>query len=204
MALATYSDLQTSFANFLHRADLGAVIPDLIAMAEVRINGDLDARLQDTQTTLATTAGVQTVALPTDLINIRHFSVATDPIITMVYMTPDQANKEFSTSFTGTPINYTVIGSNASLYPKPDQDYGLNLIYKARIPALSITNTSNYLLSTYPNVYLYATLVKGAEYIGDSNMADAYQRMYEDAIGSVNSQDWYSGSTMRVKTDSSQ
>ena len=39
MALSTYTDLQASVANWLHRSDLTAVIPDLVGLAEGRLAG---------------------------------------------------------------------------------------------------------------------------------------------------------------------
>ena len=54
MALANYADLQASVANWLHRADLTAVIPDFVAIAEARMSADLDARDMDITTSLST------------------------------------------------------------------------------------------------------------------------------------------------------
>ena len=44
MALATYSDLKTSIANWLDRSDLTDVIPDFIALAETRHKRDFKIR----------------------------------------------------------------------------------------------------------------------------------------------------------------
>ena len=200
MALATYSDLQTSVANFLHRSDLTSVIPDLITLAETNINGDLDARLQDTKTSVSTVASTDYITLPTDLINIRHVSVETDPVYTLIYMTPDQFEKSYPTTATGIPNNYTVIGDKMYLGPTPDAVYGVDIIYKAKVPALSITNTTNYILTNYPNVYLYGALSEAAVYIKDTAIIQLVQAKYNEAIQSVNAQDWYSGSTMVVKS----
>lgn len=199
MSLATYSDLQTAVANFLHRADLSAIIPDFIALAEVRINGDLDARLQDTRVTLSTVAGTETVALPSDTINIRTLVCQGSPNVVLDYQTPDAISTAYTWGNSGTPQAYTVSGSNLILRPIPDAVYSLDTIYKARVP--TITSGSNWLLTTYPNVYLYGSLCEAAPYIKDDARVQLWESKYSEAIDSVNSQDWYSGSSMRVKTD---
>ena len=202
MSLASYSDLQTSIANFSHRTDLTSIIPDLITLAETRINGDLDARAQDTKSALATVASVESVAAPTDLINIRNLSISsTTPIVTLVYQAPDTYEIDHPWGVTGTPTKYTVIGANLYLAPTPDAVYTLDIVYKARVPSLSVTNTTNYLLTTYPMVYLAAAMCQVATYTRDAGMSAQWEQQYTDSIKSVNTQDWFSGSTMRIKSD---
>lgn len=200
MALANYADLQTAVAGFLHRSDLTDIIPDLIALAEIRINGDLDARMQDTKTTITCVESQEYVALPSDTINIRHLSVATTPVQTLDYMAPDAFYVAHPYGETGIPRAFTVIGSNAYLAPIPDSDYTLTDVYKARVPSLSI-NWTTWLMTNYPNVYLYATLCEAAPYIKADERVQLWEGRYNEAIDTVNSQDWYSGSTMRVRTD---
>ena len=49
MALGTYQDLRTSVASWLMRADMGAVIPDLITLAETRLNDTLRVAAMETR-----------------------------------------------------------------------------------------------------------------------------------------------------------
>jgi len=202
MSLDTYANLQTAIANFAHRSDLTAVLPDLITLAEVRINGDLDARLQDIKTALSTVANTESVSLPTDVIDIRHLSVSsTTPIQVLVYQVPDSFEVAHTWGETGTPRAYTVIGSLLYLAPVPDSVYTLDLVYKGRFPSLSSTNTTNYLLTNYPKVYLTAAMCEVAIYIKSPVLAQLWEPQYKAAIDAVNSQDWATSSTMRVKTD---
>lgn len=201
MALATFSDLQTAIANWTHRSDLSSITGDLITLAEARINGDLDARFQDSTTTLSTVAGTETVALPTDVINIRSVFVDSAQQVTLKYVTPDQFRTLYPYDTSGVPNVYTVIGSNLYLAPVPDGVYSLPITYKARVPALSVSSPTNWLLTTYPNVYLYASLLECAPYIKDDARLQTWKAAYDLAIESVNHQDWYSGSTMTIRTD---
>lgn len=199
MSLTNYTDLQASVANFLHRSDLTAIIPDLITLAEIRINGDLDARLQDVKTTLSATSGIDNVALPTDIINIRHLSVASaSPIVTMEYQSPDTLVTKHPFGAAGTPRAFSVIGTSAYMAPIPDANYTLTLIYKGRVPSLSAAGTT-WLMTNYPHVYLYGALCESAPYLKDDARIPVWEAKYTEAIDTVNSQDWYSGSTMRVR-----
>lgn len=204
MALATYTDLQTSVITWLHRtgdADIAAVVPDWIALAEKRINGDLDARLQDTVTTLTTIASTATVASPIDVVNIRSLTVQASPNIVIDYLSPDQFNQQYAFGDTGTPRMYTVVGANIYLGPTPDAVYSIQCVYKAQVPALSSGSPTNWLLTNYPQVYLFATLCTSVMYTRDESTTPVWENLYREAIQSVNAADWYSGSTMRVRSD---
>lgn len=201
MALANYTDLQTAVANFLHRTDLTGIIPDLITLGEIRINGDLDARLQDAKTTLTTTQGVDNVMLPDGIINIRHLSVDSQtPIVTMQYESPDTLYTRHPSGTSGTPTAYTVIGTSVYMQPIPDAAYTLNLIYKSRVPSLAAAVSGvTWLMTNYPHVYLYAALCESAPYLKDDARIPVWESKYKEAIDTVNSQDWYNGSTMMVR-----
>ena len=41
MALATYTELKSSIANYLNRSDLTSTIPDFISLTEGKLNRDL-------------------------------------------------------------------------------------------------------------------------------------------------------------------
>lgn len=201
MALSTYSDLQAAVASWLHRADLTAVIPTFIDLAESRINGDLDARMQDTSANLAAAAGVEAVTLPDDLINIRNLMVSTSPVRVLSYVTPDQFRSAYPYGQAGIPNYFSMVGGRMLLAPVPDADYTLSITYKAKVPALSDAAPTNWLLSAFPHVYLYATLLESAPFLQADDRMQLWETKYREAIDSVNAQDWYSGSTMRVKTD---
>ena len=200
MSLASYTDLIAEVSSELHRSDLASVIPNKVTLAEVRINGDLDARLMDKKTTLSCVASQDYVSAPNDVINIRHLSVRVSPVQTLDYLTPDQFNTAYPWAATGTPQVFTVIGDKIYLAPIPDGDYTLDIVYKSKVPSL-VDNGTTWLMTSYPNVYLYAVLLEMSPYIKDDARVQLWKQAYDYAIESVNNQDWYSGSTMRVRSD---
>ena len=201
MALANYTDLQAAAAAWLHRTDLAAVIIDFITLAEKRIGGDLDARLQDSIVTLSTVASTITVASPTDVINIRSLTLQSSPNQVLDYLTPDQFNLQYAFGDTGKPRMFTVVGTNIYLGPTPDAVYSLQCMYKTTIPALSVGTPTNWLMTNAPQVYLFATLCASVMYTRDEKSLPGWESRYAEAIKSVNFQDWFAGSTMRVRSD---
>lgn len=200
MALATYSDLKTSLADWLNRSDLTAVIPDFIALAEGVLSAELDARQMEAQVTLTCVPTVAYLALPTDMLEMRRLLVtSTTPDYILKYMTPDSLASKFAYNDSGIPQAFTVIGSQLQLAPAPDSAYTLELTYQQRIPALSNSNTTNWLLTNFPNVYLYASLLQASPYLGNDVRIPVWQQMYKSGVEAVNSIDWYSGSTMTVR-----
>lgn len=199
MAITDYASLQASVATWLHRADLTAIIPDFIALAEAKMASDIDARPMDISVTLACTAGNPLVALPSDMLEMRRLLLATDPSIVLKYATPDQIASDYPLSLASRPSVFAVLGANLQLAPIPDSDYTLNLDYKQRIPALSVSNTTNWLLTAFPNAYLYGALCAAQPYIINDERLPMFQALYREAVDGINAIDWYSGSTMRVR-----
>lgn len=200
MAIATYSDLQSSVASWLNRSDLTALIPDFITLAENKLNGDLEnVRSMETKTTLTTTNGVATVALPTDLLEMKRLTLVGSYSIPMKYLSPDELVADYSDNQTGKPVVFTVSGSNLELAPVPDGAYSLELTYFQKIPALSNSNPTNWLLTAWPSAYLYGALCAAQPYLMNDARVAVFQQLYQEAVDNINAIDWYSGTTMRVK-----
>lgn len=200
MALANYTDLQASIAAWSHRSDLTAIIPDFIVLAEKRINSDIDARAQDSVVTLSTVANVAYITAPTDMLTVRSLTIVTSNQTTVLdYLTPDQFNASYGTT-TGQPQSFTIIGNLLYLGQIPDSVYSIQCIYTASVPPIA-SNPTNWLITNFPQVYLTACLVEVARYTLNNELFASSNASYKEAIDSVNSIDWYSGSTMRVRHD---
>ena len=74
MALATYSDLKTSLANWLNRTDLTSEISgDFIVLAEKDFNSKLRVRKMIAQSSI--TIDAETETLPTGFLQVRDFYI---------------------------------------------------------------------------------------------------------------------------------
>ncbi|WP_393922898.1 hypothetical protein [Pseudomonas fluorescens] len=199
MSITNYAELQVSVASWLNRGDLSANIPDFITLAETQLNTDLKTRAMEAKTTLATVAGVNTVALPTDMLEMRRLQVVGTYNQPLSYRSPDEMSIDFAANTSAQPVVFTVIGGNIELAPIPDGVYSLELTYQQRIPALSGTNATNWLLTNWPNAYLFASLLAATPFIMNDARIATWAQLYSQAIDGINGVDWYSGSTMKVR-----
>ena len=200
MSITTYAELQTSLANWLNRGDLTANIPDFITLAEAQLSTDLKTRSMEAKVTLSTVAGVNTVALPTDMLEMRRVQVVGTYNQPLSYRSPDELSIDYASNMSAQPIVFTVVGGNIELAPIPDAVYSLELTYQQRIPALSVSNTTNWLLTSWPNAYLYASLLAATPFIMNDARIAVWAQLYQQAVDGINSVDWYSGSTMKVRS----
>ena len=200
MALATYADLENSIANWLHRADLNSVIPDFIALAESRMNSDLDIRQTDKVATITTIAGDNTVALPTDFKEMRSISLSSGGTIVVLDKMPLGLMKQrWGDSISAMPRSYVIHGNNIIVAPTPSGDFDLLLDYFANITPLSALNPTNEVLSNYPDMYLHAALIYAGQYVRDNDLVGQMESLYAADMARVNAQNWGISSTMAIK-----
>jgi len=103
---------------------------------------------------------------------------------------------------TGKPQYYAIVGDSIEVYPTPDADYNTELMYYAKIDALSDSNTSNWVLSSHPDAYLYGSLMQSAPYLKDDNRLTVWASLYAGIISSINRQSErtkYGGSGIRKR-----
>lgn len=203
MAIATYSDLQTSVAAWLNRSDLTAVIPDFITLAEARIARELRLRRQIGTATLTTVSGTQGVSLPSDFLEAENLTLpATSPPGALSVVTPEILDRKFPEAYvTGQPRVYTVVGDKILFGPTPDAAYAISLDYYQRWAALSASGT-NWLLTNHPSLYLFGAVAEGAAYLmDDARQAMWLQRFGQEAaqLQQADDQALRSGSAMRVR-----
>ena len=198
-SIVDYATLQTAVANWLHRADLTALVPDFISLAENEMSADIVARPMETRAVLTAIPGNAYITLPNDVLEFRRLILVTDPTYVLRYESPDQISTDYPTALSGKPTLYTVIGSTVQLAPIPDSNYSLELTYRQTIPALSVSNTTNWLLTNFPNVYLYGAICAAQPYMMNDERLGTFKNLYAEAVSKINSIDWCSASSLRVR-----
>lgn len=202
MALANYADLQASIAAWMVRTDLAAVIPDFVAIAEARINADVRLRQGISSGSLSTVIGSQNVALPADWL---EFDSLTDNGRQMEYISPSELRDRIDESATlnaRVPARYCIDGTNLILTPTPAEMRVLAARYYAAVPPLA-SNATNWLLTKYPNIYLYASLVSGYQYLLNDERANYWGNLYGQAVSVAQGADeraQTSGSKLTIRT----
>ena len=204
MAITNYTNLQTAIADFLNRDDLTSVIPTFIQLAEAQMQREIRHWKMEARATGQQSAGDQYMQIPTDwLETIRlHLTGNGTSAVTMTSraaMADIRAkNEDVSTK---APYFYCHADSQFELYPTPSEDTDFELLYYQKIPDLA-SNTTNWLLSDAPDVYLYGSLLHSAPYLAEDARVAVWAQMYSAAVQNVNSaseQARYSGSGMTLK-----
>lgn len=184
MALATYADLQTAVASWTKRSDLASITPDLIALASSRINRDLRIGAQIATGTVSAVANTQTATLPAAFLEM--VSVDIDGR-TLEPVSEGNAESSWGTD-TGRPTQYSVRGSSIVLWPTPDTAYTVNLTYYSRF-TLDAANTTNWLMTNHPGVYLYASLAECEPYLVNDQRAVTWEAKYVNERDSLKAAD---------------
>lgn len=192
MAITTYATLVTAVENWLARSDLSDRIPEFIALAEAKFNRVLLHPGMETRSTAVVDTGSdepEFLSLPGDFQTMRRVrlsSVTGKPAL--LYLSQTQmADYRYSTdNITGQPVYYSIMGSEIELAPTPNDDYTLEMVYRAYIPALSASNTTNWLLTLAPDLYLYGALLEAAPFIKDDERLPVWASAVSTVIDQLN------------------
>ena len=186
MALSTFSELKTAIANFLNRDDLTTAIPDFITLAEASINRHLRHWRMLTNSTL--TLDAQYEALPSDWLGTKRMTITTGTTSRLEPASEAEihARRDGNSNAVGCPLLYAHIGANVEFWPTPDATYSVRWDYWQKVEALSDGNTSNWLLTNAPDVYLYGSLMHSAPYLHHDARLAVWAQMYAAAVQRLN------------------
>jgi len=178
MALSTYAELQASVIDWLNRTDQATKVLDYITLAEAEMNQMLVENKMEATATVAITSGLGD--LPADCLDILSVTMPNGDVL--VPETDREADK-FESS--GTSEAVTVSGSSLRITPPGDASYNVTLRYRQKVPALSDSNTSNWVLTSHPNVYLFGALAHGEQLLLNPEESDRYRSMFVTAISAI-------------------
>lgn len=180
MALSNYGELKTAIADFLNRDDLTSVIPTFVALAESQIARDLRHWRQERRVT--TTLDERFENLPTDWIEGIHLYLSDGSQIEYASVAEIGRQKVLTNDTAGKPRLYTINSGQIEFYPAPDDEYTLTMVYYARIPAFAVDADDNWLLSNYPDVYLYGSLLQSAPYLAEDARIAVWAQLYGASV----------------------
>jgi hypothetical protein len=178
MAIATYSDLKSRIGEW--RFDEGTLLAsslgDFIVLAEARFNNGVEGqfatpalrvRQMETSEDLTLTDGV--ADLPDAYLEWRQVVAQTSHIARLRYLSPDALDSKYTTVYAGCPNYFTIEGNTIRV--RPSTESTIRLKFYEQIPALSDTNTTNWLLTMAPNIYLYGSVLEASIFRGDTDRA---------------------------------
>lgn len=178
MAITTYAELQTAIGDWLNRADLDQKIPDFIRLAESTLNDVLrSADMVTQQTSVPISSG--RADLPADALELVYAQVAGEDDEPLEQITPQQLTmlRRTRTRDAANPRFFAIIGRKIAVTPTPTSG-SLDIDYYQRIPALTDSSNTNWLLTDAPHMYLYTSLLHATPFLMD----DARYAVFQNTV----------------------
>ena len=186
MAITTYAELKTAIAEWLNRDDLTSTIPDFITLAEESMA--LNMRHWRMENRATATLDSQYEALPARFVAPIRLSLTGGNTYALEQVSQAQLldRRSQASNVSGRPQYYALTQGEIEVFPTPDADYTLELVYYEKAEALSDSNTTNWILDNYPSVYLYGSLMHTAPFLKDDPRLQVWASLYQQGVASVN------------------
>lgn len=187
MALdGTATGLYASVADFLNRKDLTAVVPDFVTLTEAQLNRRL--RVRRMVATATATISAEYEALPTDFAGPLAVTFSDGRQLDSLDPSALAQRKWLHNSPVGEPRWFSVIGGQFQFLPAPNANFTALLTYYQRLPPLAL-NTTNWLLQTSPDAYLYGALTQAAPYLKDDTRIPVWGELFTSAMTDITNAD---------------
>jgi hypothetical protein len=184
MAISTYAELQTAVQNWLHRSDssLTSRVTEFITLGEARIGREVRCRIQETR---VTASADDYMSLPSDFLEMRNVFLTTGGNrYKLQAVGADSLIEIFTSTSTGTPTHYAVIGDELALGPAPSGTFTVEMWYYKKLTALS--SATNTLFTNNPDLYLYASLAAAGPWLRDQKQVALWEGLYVATRNQVN------------------
>lgn len=201
-----YDDLKAMIQDTLQRGDVAPAVPSWIRLAEARFNRELRVWQMITRatTTAAPGAGSSFVTLPGEWLHAQNVQLNADSsgVRPLTYITLQEADKLRAGGATSGARFYTLHAGQLELVPPLKEEQEVELTYYAKVPALTTDYPTNWLLETWPDLYLYGSLLHSAPYLDNDARLPVWAGMHDKILEEARLQDARaetSGSTPRAR-----
>lgn len=200
--ITNYSTLISTVADYLNRQDLTAQIPTFIQFAEADMNTRLRTREMIVRAT--TTNDDEFVRLPLDFLEGINLQIVGGQS-PLRFITLDEADMVNAAQGYTAPTFYSLMNGAIELVPPPATgvDVEIEMVYYGKITSLSESNTTNWLLTKAPDVYLYGALTHAAPFLMDDQRISVFGSFYSQRIEALNDESQkslHSGSPLVART----
>lgn len=161
-----YTTLKTSVSDWMLRTDLDSKMDMFIDLFEAKVNSAL--RVPEMEIRSTTTPTDEYVAFPANFLELRNIQVNTSPPRLLLYAPPHKIDELRLTA--GLAKYYTIVGNQFQINPSA-AGTEVEISYYSRIPALSATNLSNWLIDAHENYYLIGVICQAMLYTADPRIA---------------------------------
>ncbi len=181
MALDSYTGLKSAIQDWLIRPDLVNVVDTFIDLCESELNYSLRTRHQLTTVALTPDSDGY-VDLPADYLEFRQVTALTNPRRVLQNVAPSYRDWAYDRS-SGYPAVFSISGDEMLVLPLTASN--IELEYYAKIPALSATTTTNWVLQRCPALYLYGSVRHAMGYIQDDERMALAQGIFQSTLDQI-------------------
>ena len=198
MAIDTYAKLQSEILDTLNRTDLVATITTYspgsvegavqrgIRRGELRMQRELVFRELQESSSFSITSSVASYTLPTDFGSFNFAYILGGTVAVLQSKMIATLYSDDTSTGVGRPDSICIYGSNFILRPYPDGSYEMPFYYNKKIAALTDTNTSNIILTNYPDMYLYSALLELTAHLSEDERIVVWKGYYDEGKRVIN------------------
>lgn len=182
MALSNYSELKTSLVTRSGRDDILPLLDDFIALAEQEIWNNLRVREMEGRATVTTSTRFGT--LPSDYLEARKLTpLYQDHYYKAIGAKSPGSIRVVDDTTTGIPTQYAITDSiEFNCVPLGS----VVMHYYRNLTALSSSNPSNAILTSYPSIYLNGCLAEVYSYSEETDEEQKFRGKFYGAIETAN------------------
>ena len=148
------------------------------------------------------TSDKEFVQLPTDYLEAINLQIV-DGKSPLRFVTLDKADQIIKSKEFNQVTAYSLMNGAIELVPPPGDDVEIEMVYYAKIPSLSNANTTNWLLTKAPDIYLYGALMHASPFLMDDQRMPTFASLYTARIEALNLESdkaTHSGSPLVART----
>lgn len=155
--ITDYDSLVSEIEDWLHRNDVNAAAKTAIQLFESRWNRTMKAvDMEERQTALT---GDEYLGLPSGFIAMRNLQLNTSHGKVPISIKPPRwIDDNYDSTTPGEPEVAAIVGGELQLAPAPDQEYTIEMSFYTGLTALSDSNSTNWLLDLFPDLYFWGSL----------------------------------------------
>lgn len=168
--ITNYDELKAAVTNWLKRDNLADEVPNFVQLAEATFNRQV--RAVEMEARSRAYANGEYLDLPDDYLALREAHIEGSPDKPIKYISPQDMIQTMAHNYGGSlPFCFTMVDGQFQFYPAPEVNSSLliEIIYLQKIPALSDSNQTNWLLTNHPDLYLYCTLAQAEGFLVNDN-----------------------------------
>lgn len=195
----TFGELQAAVRSWLNRDDLSdAEVNAFIAIAEPRVRREqkADLRVRTIESGTALTITTQGMALPLGVMDVKDMWPTTGRDLRPLEQTSLATLRSFANDnadATGTPRYFAIVpsvdpattGARLFLWPMPSvSGYAVDYLYVNDVG--TVNPNGNSILTSSPEVYLYATLVEASPFLKADERTALWEMKYATALNGLN------------------